>query len=78
MQRWQQLPAGPSHATKPVRRSALGARDQLVNHNLRLVAHTWQLRLLTGLGGRTTATGRQSAELGQVQRDVRPVAANPH
>jgi RNA polymerase primary sigma factor len=42
VQRWQQHPAGPSHAPKPVRRSALRARDQLVNHNLRLVAHTWQ------------------------------------
>jgi len=41
VQRWQQHPAGPSHAPKPVRRSALRARDQLVNHNLRLVAHTW-------------------------------------
>jgi DNA-directed RNA polymerase sigma subunit (sigma70/sigma32) len=42
VQRWQQHPAGPSHAPKPVRRSALRARDQLVNHNLRLVTHTWQ------------------------------------
>lgn len=42
VQRWQQHPAGPSHAPKTVRRSALRARDQLVNHNLRLVAHIWQ------------------------------------
>lgn len=42
IQRWQQHPDGPSHAPKPVRRSALRAREQLVRHNLSLVAHTWQ------------------------------------
>ena len=42
IQRWQQHPAGPSHAPKPVRRSALRAREQLVRHNLGLVCHTWQ------------------------------------
>jgi len=42
VQRWQHHPDGPAHAPRPLRRSALRARDQLVNHNLRLVAHTWQ------------------------------------
>jgi RNA polymerase sigma factor (sigma-70 family) len=42
IQRWQQHPGGPSHAPKPVRRSALRAREQLVRHNLGLVCHTWQ------------------------------------
>jgi RNA polymerase sigma factor (sigma-70 family) len=41
IQRWQQHPGGPSHAPKPVRQSALRAREQLVRHNLSLVAHTW-------------------------------------
>ena len=41
IQRWQQHPGGPAHAPKPVRRSALRAREQLVRHNLGLVAHTW-------------------------------------
>jgi RNA polymerase sigma factor (sigma-70 family) len=42
IQRWQQHPGGPSHAPKPVLRSALRAREQLVRHNLGLVCHTWQ------------------------------------
>ena len=42
IQRWQQHPDGPSHAPKAVRRSALRAREQLVRHNLGLVAHIWQ------------------------------------
>lgn len=41
IQRWQKHPDGPSHAPKPIRRSALRAREQLVRHNLGLVAHTW-------------------------------------
>ena len=41
IQRWQQHPGGPGHAPKPVRQSALRAREQLVRHNLSLVAHTW-------------------------------------
>jgi RNA polymerase sigma factor (sigma-70 family) len=41
IQRWQQHPDGPAHAPKPIRRSALRAREQLVRHNLGLVAHTW-------------------------------------
>ena len=41
IQRWQKHPDGPAHAPKPVRRSALRAREQLVRHNLGLVAHTW-------------------------------------
>lgn len=41
IQRWQQHPGGPAHAPKPVRQSALRAREQLVRHNLSLVAHTW-------------------------------------
>jgi RNA polymerase primary sigma factor len=42
IQRWQHHPAGPDHAPKPIRRSALRARDQLVSHNLRLVPHIWR------------------------------------
>ena len=42
IQRWQQHPGGPGHAPKPIRRSALRARDQLVSHNLRLVPHIWR------------------------------------
>jgi len=44
VQRWQQHPDGPDLAPKAVKRSALRARDQLVKHNLRLVAHIWQRR----------------------------------
>ena len=42
IQRWQQHPDGPDHAPKPIRQSALRARDRLVSHNLRLVPHIWQ------------------------------------
>ena len=42
IQRWQQHPGGPDHAPKPIRRSALKARDRLVSHNLRLVPHIWR------------------------------------
>jgi RNA polymerase primary sigma factor len=42
IQRWQQHPDGPDHAPKPIRRSALKARDRLVSHNLRLVPHIWR------------------------------------
>jgi len=42
IQRWQQHPDGPDHAPKPIRRSALRARDRLVSHNLRLVPHIWR------------------------------------
>ncbi|MFM7676733.1 MAG: sigma-70 family RNA polymerase sigma factor [Synechococcus sp.] len=42
IQRWQRHPGGPGHAPAAIRRSALRARDCLVRHNLRLVAHTWK------------------------------------
>jgi len=42
IQRWQQHPSGPEHAPKPIRQSALRARDRLVTHNLRLVPHIWR------------------------------------
>jgi len=47
VQRWQQYPDGPELAPKAIKRSALRARDQLVNHNLRLVAHIWQRRSIS-------------------------------
>jgi DNA-directed RNA polymerase specialized sigma subunit len=64
IQHWQQHPDGPAHAPKPVRRSALRAREQLVRHNLGLVAHTWS-RHRSSLPAHddTTADALQEAEL---------------
>ena len=42
IQAWQHHPGGPDQAPSVVRRRALRARDQLVRHNLRLIAHTWR------------------------------------
>ena len=42
IQAWQRHPDGPEQAPACVRRRALRARDQLVKHNLRLVAHIWR------------------------------------
>ena len=47
VQRWQQYPDGPELAPKAIKRMALRARNQLVNHNLRLVAHIWQRRSIS-------------------------------
>ena len=41
IQRWQRHPEGPEMAPLAIRRRAIRARDQLVRHNLRLIAHTW-------------------------------------
>ena len=64
IQRWQQHPGGPAHAPKPVRRSALRAREQLVRHNLGLVAHTWSRhRCSLPAHDDTTADALQEAAL---------------
>ena len=42
IQAWQRHPGGPEQAPAGLRRRALRARDQLVRHNLRLIAHTWR------------------------------------
>ncbi len=64
IQRWQQHPDGPAHAPKPVRRSALRAREQLVRHNLGLVAHTWSRhRCSLPAHDDTTADALQEAAL---------------
>jgi RNA polymerase primary sigma factor len=68
IQRWQQHPDGPDHAPKPVRRSALRARDQLVQHNLRLVSHTWRRnRHLLPLRDEGTVDAMQEAALNLVR-----------
>jgi RNA polymerase primary sigma factor len=68
IQRWQQHPDGPSHAPKPVRRSALRAREQLVRHNLGLVAHTWgRHRCSLPAHDDTTADALQEAALNLVR-----------
>ena len=68
IQRWQQHPDGPSHAPKPVRRSALRAREQLVRHNLGLVAHTWSRhRCSLPAHDDTTADALQEAALNLVR-----------
>jgi RNA polymerase primary sigma factor len=68
IQRWQQHPDGPSHAPKPVRRSALRAREQLVRHNLGLVAHTWgSHRCSLPAHDDTTADALQEAALNLVR-----------
>jgi RNA polymerase primary sigma factor len=68
IQRWQQHPDGPSHAPKPVRRSALRAREQLVRHNLGLVAHTWgRHRCSLPAHDDTTADAFQEAALNLVR-----------
>ena len=68
IQRWQQHPDGPSHAPKPVRRSALRAREQLVRHNLGLVAHTWSRhRCSLPAHDDTTADAMQEAALNLVR-----------
>ena len=68
IQRWQKHPDGPAHAPKPLRRSALRAREQLVRHNLGLVAHTWS-RHRTSLPAHddTTADAMQEAALNLVR-----------
>ena len=68
IQRWQQHPCGPAHAPKPVRRSALRAREQLVRHNLGLVAHTWSRhRCSLPAHDDTTADALQEAALNLVR-----------
>ena len=68
IQRWQQHPGGPEHAPKPVRRSALRAREQLVRHNLGLVAHTWSRhRYSLPAHEDTTADALQEAALNLVR-----------
>jgi RNA polymerase sigma factor (sigma-70 family) len=68
IQRWQQHPDGPAHAPKPVRRSALRAREQLVRHNLGLVAHTWSRhRCSLPAHEDTTADALQEAALNLVR-----------
>ena len=68
IQRWQQHPDGPSHAPKPLRRSALRAREQLVRHNLGLVAHTWgRHRCSLPAHDDTTADALQEAALNLVR-----------
>jgi len=68
IQRWQQHPGGPAHAPKPVRRSALRAREQLVRHNLGLVAHTWSRhRCSLPAHDDTTADALQEAALNLVR-----------
>jgi RNA polymerase sigma factor (sigma-70 family) len=68
IQRWQQHPDGPSHAPKPVRRNALRAREQLVRHNLGLVAHTWgRHRCSLPAHDDTTADALQEAALNLVR-----------
>ena len=68
IQRWQQHPGGPAHAPKPVRRSALRAREQLVRHNLGLVAHTWSRhRCSLPAHEDTTADALQEAALNLVR-----------
>ena len=68
IQRWQQHPDSPSHAPKPVRRSALRAREQLVRHNLGLVAHTWSRhRCSLPAHDDTTADAMQEAALNLVR-----------
>jgi RNA polymerase sigma factor (sigma-70 family) len=68
IQRWQQHPDGPAHAPKPVRRSALRAREQLVRHNLGLVAHTWSRhRCSLPAHDDTTADAMQEAALNLVR-----------
>jgi len=64
IQRWQQHPGGPDHAPKPIRRSALKARDRLVSHNLRLVPHIWRRhRSSLPAGDEATADAFQEAAL---------------
>ena len=68
IQRWQKHPGGPAHAPKPVRRSALRAREQLVRHNLGLVAHTWSRhRCSLPAHDDTTADALQEAALNLVR-----------
>jgi RNA polymerase primary sigma factor len=68
IQRWQKHPDGPAHAPKPVRRSALRAREQLVRHNLGLVAHTWgRHRCSLPAHDDTTADALQEAALNLVR-----------
>jgi RNA polymerase primary sigma factor len=68
IQRWQKHPDGPAHAPKPVRRSALRAREQLVRHNLGLVAHTWSRhRCSLPAHDDTTADAMQEAALNLVR-----------
>ena len=68
IQRWQKHPDGPAHAPKPVRRSALRAREQLVRHNLGLVAHTWNRhRCSLPAHDDTTADAMQEAALNLVR-----------
>jgi RNA polymerase sigma factor (sigma-70 family) len=68
IQRWQKHPDGPAHAPKPVRRSALRAREQLVRHNLGLVAHTWNRhRCSLPAHDDTTADALQEAALNLVR-----------
>ena len=42
VQSWRQHPTGLEQAPCAMRRRALRARNQLVCHNLRLIAHSWQ------------------------------------
>ena len=42
IQRWQQHPGGPDHAPRAIRKRGQRARDQLVRHNLALVAFSWR------------------------------------
>jgi RNA polymerase sigma factor (sigma-70 family) len=68
IQRWQKHPDGPAHAPKPIRRSALRAREQLVRHNLGLVAHTWNRhRCSLPAHDDTTADALQEAALNLVR-----------
>jgi len=42
IQRWQQHPGGPGQAPRAIRKRGQRARDQLVRHNLALVAFSWR------------------------------------
>ena len=42
IQRWQHHPGGPGQAPRAIRKRGQRARDQLVRHNLALVAFSWR------------------------------------
>ena len=42
IQRWQHHPGGPAQAPRAIRKRGQRARDQLVRHNLALVAFSWR------------------------------------
>ena len=42
IQRWQHHPGGPDQAPRAIRKRGQRARDQLVRHNLALVAFSWR------------------------------------